>query len=131
MRRLSHYPDAETRASMDAGPGRNMGRDLLFANLANPRIVGRSVVAITGLKPLLLLGGVYAQLRATGAMRGPAFMRREVYWPRSATPCCSPMAGLEQTRDRRRADGSPRIRAWEVRCGHARHTRGIRRAGRS
>ena len=31
MRRLSHYPDAETRASMDAGPCRSMGRDPLFA----------------------------------------------------------------------------------------------------
>ena len=65
----------------------------LLANLANPRIVGRSVVAIRGLKHLLLLGSVYAQLQATGAMRGPAFMRREVSWPRSAAPCCSPPAG--------------------------------------
>ena len=31
VRRLSHYPDAETRASMDAGPCRSMGRDPLFA----------------------------------------------------------------------------------------------------
>ena len=31
MRRLSHYPNAETRASMNAAPCRNMGCDLLFA----------------------------------------------------------------------------------------------------
>ena len=30
VRRLSHHPDAATRASTDAGPCRNMGRDLLF-----------------------------------------------------------------------------------------------------
>ena len=35
MRRLSRYPHAETRASMDAGPCRDMGRDLLFAKLAS------------------------------------------------------------------------------------------------
>ena len=84
---------SDTRASTDAGLRRAEATRLLIANLANPRIVGRSVVAITGLKHLLLLGGVYAQLRATGAMRGPAFMRREVSWPRSAAPCCSPQAG--------------------------------------
>ena len=55
-------------------------------------MVGRPVVGTTGLKHLLSLGGVYAQPRATGAMRGPAFMRREVSWPRLAATCCSPTA---------------------------------------
>ena len=36
MRRLSHYPHAETRASMEAGPCRNMTRDLLFAKRTFP-----------------------------------------------------------------------------------------------
>jgi hypothetical protein len=44
VRRLSRYPDAETRASMDAGPCRNMGRDLLFATCGAPPVVGPRVV---------------------------------------------------------------------------------------
>ena len=50
----------------------------LVAKLAHPRMAGRSVVAIPELKHLLSLGGVHVQTRGTGAMRGRAFVRREV-----------------------------------------------------
>ena len=53
------------------GLSRGIARDAQFANLAHRRVPGRSVVAITGLKHLLSLGGVYARPPATGAMREP------------------------------------------------------------
>ena len=62
---------------------------LLLARSAHPGMVGRAVVAITGLKHLPSLGGIYARPRATGEMRGPAFMPREISWLRSVAPCCS------------------------------------------
>ena len=69
---------------MKAGPANLSSEDLLVANLAHRRVVDQSAVATTGRKHLLSLGGVYAQSRATRATLGPAFMLREVSWPRSA-----------------------------------------------
>src|SRR5262249_37914779 len=64
----------------------------LIARLATRRVVDPS--ADTAVEPTALLSihRVYAQSPLSGRSCGPAFVRRQVSWPKSAQTCSSPAA---------------------------------------
>ena len=69
-----------------------IGPDLLVATSEARRVLRRRLPSLIDLTPLLSGVCEYAQPVGAGPIRSPPFMRREVCWPQTRAPCCSPAA---------------------------------------
>jgi hypothetical protein len=122
------YADPASRAR--PGPRFHVARDLLaetftsllLANLAHPRMVGGSVVAITGRKHLLWLGGAYAPAAFRGRTCAPASIGREVSRRESRETRSSAPAGKTVTWDAHLLGDEPGA------CGRPAHAGGHSRS---
>ena len=85
-------PERKYRATARAGLRLKVTGLPFLATCATRRALDPSDATAVGLKALLSIHRVYALPLVAGRTRSPALIARQVYSPRSAQTCCSPVA---------------------------------------